>query len=513
MDQSVIKVCVFDHTFNSKESAMSASSRIGPCDIVVFGGTGDLALRKLLPALYLRDRDGLLSRDTRIIAVSRAGLEDVGYRIKISGELAHALPPGTADPATVAAFVRRLHHITLDVGGRFTTEEQAWRDLVVALADAGRTRVFYLACAPDLFGPICRSLRRWGLVNAGARVVLEKPVGHDLASARRINDQVGSAFPEDRIFRIDHYLSKETVQNLLVLRFANALFEPLWNSGAIDHVQITVSESLGVGGRVGYYDDSGTARDMLQNHLLQLLCLVAMEPPARLDPESVRDRKLEVLRALAPLSGADVARATVRGQYTAGTVGDRPVPGYTDELGGRHSDTETFVACKVEIRTWRWAGVPFYLRTGKRLDRHAAEIVVQLRGVPHSIFPGVAADALAPNRLVLRLQPDESVELCLVGKQPGPGELRLQPMSLRLDAGGAARSPSPGAYARLLGDVLRGDPTLFMRRDEVEAAWSWLGPILAAWSESGCAPVQYEAGTAGPAAAAELVERDGRSWA
>ncbi|WP_019925032.1 glucose-6-phosphate dehydrogenase [Nocardia sp. BMG111209] len=492
---------------------MSASSRIGPCDIVVFGGTGDLALRKLLPALYLRDRDGLLPRGTRIIAVSRAGLEDVGYRVKISGELGHALPPGTADPGAIAAFVRRLHHITLDVGGRFTTEEQAWRDLVVALAHAGRTRVFYLACTPDLFGPICRNLRRWGLIDPGARVVLEKPIGHDLASARRINDEVGTAFTEDRIFRIDHYLGKETVQNLLVLRFANALFEPLWNSGSIDHVQITVSESLGVGGRVGYYDDSGTARDMLQNHLLQLLCLVAMEPPIRLDPEAVRDRKLEVLRALAPLTGAAVGRATVRGQYTAGVIGDRPVPGYTDELGGRPSDTETFVACRAEVRNWRWAGVPFYLRTGKRLDRHAAEIVVQLRGVPHSIFPGVAASALPPNRLVLRLHPDESVELHLAGKQPGPGELRLQPMSLRLDAAGDAGPRSPGAYARLLGDVLRGDPTLFMRRDEVEAAWSWVEPILAAWSESDCPPVQYAAGTTGPAAAADLLGRDGRSWA
>ncbi|MCX4098249.1 glucose-6-phosphate dehydrogenase [Nocardia sp. alder85J] len=491
---------------------MSASSRIGPCDIVVFGGTGDLALRKLIPALYLRDRDGLLPRDTRIIGVSRAGLEDVGYRVKISGELGHSLPPGTADPRAVASFVRRLHHITLDVGGRFTTEEQAWRDLVVALADSGRTRVFYLACAPDLFGPICRSLRRWGLINSGARVVLEKPIGHDLASARRINDEVASAFAEDRTFRIDHYLGTETVQNLLTLRFANALFEPLWNSAAIDHVQITVSESLGVGGRVGYYDDSGTARDMLQNHLLQLLCLVAMEPPIRLDPEAVRDRKLEVLRALAPLTGAEVARATVRGQYTAGIVDDRPVPGYTDELGGRPSDTETFVACKAEIRNWRWAGVPFYLRTGKRLDRHAAEIVVQLRGVPHSIFPGVSPAALPPNRLVLRLQPDEGVELQLVGKQPGPGDLRLQPVPISLGATGRSGLLSPGPYARLLGDVLRGDPTLFMRRDEVEAAWAWVQPILTAWSESGSAPLHYAAGTPGPAAADELVARDGRGW-
>ncbi|MGW4770029.1 glucose-6-phosphate dehydrogenase [Nocardia sp. NPDC004278] len=490
---------------------MTVPARIPPCDIVVFGGTGDLAVRKLLPALYLRGLDGQLTEDTRIIAVSRAGLDDVGYRVKISGDLGQFLPAGTHTAAAVESFVRRLHHVTLDVGVD-AGEDDAWRDLAVALPAPGRTRVFYLACAPSLFGQISSGLHRSGLVTARSRVVLEKPIGHDLASARRINDEVGAVFAEEQIFRIDHYLGKETVQNLLVLRFANALFEPLWHSGSIDHVQITVSENLGVGGRIGYYDGAGALRDMVQNHLLQLLCLVAMEPPAQVQPEAVRDEKLKVLQALRPLRGSEVARATVRGQYTAGLVGNCPVPGYTDELDGRHSDTETFAALKVEVQNWRWAGVPFYLRTGKRLDRHAAEIVVQLRGVPHSVFPEVDDVELVANRLVLRLQPDEGVHLRLVTKVPGPGGLRLREVPLSLSFAQAFADRLPDAYERLLGDVMRGNPTLFMRRDEIEAAWAWVEPILAAWAESDQPPRRYAAGTGGPAAATALIERDGRTW-
>jgi glucose-6-phosphate 1-dehydrogenase len=499
--------CVFDHKGSIQGAVMSFPSRIPPCDIVVFGGTGDLAVRKLLPALYLRDRDGQLTEDTRIIAVSRAGLDDVGYRVKISGELAQFLPAGTCAAPDVEAFVCRLHHITLDVG-----DPEAWHDLVVALPDPARTRVFYLACAPSLFGPISAGLQRSELATARSRVVLEKPIGHDLASARQINEEVGAVFAEEQIFRIDHYLGKETVQNLLVLRFGNALFEPLWNSGSIDHVQITVSETLGVGGRIGYYDGSGALRDMVQNHLLQLLCLVAMEPPARVEPEAVRDEKLKVLQALRPLHGSEVRRAVVRGQYGVGLVDGLPVPGYADELEGKASDTDTFVALKAEVQNWRWAGVPFYLRTGKRLDRHAAEIVVQFRGVPHSVFPEVGDAELAPNRLVLRLQPDEGVHLRLVTKEPGPGQLRLRSVPLNLSFAETFQSRLPDAYERLLGDVLRGNPTLFMRRDEIEAAWTWIEPILADWATSDQPPRRYAAGTGGPVAATALIERDGRTW-
>ncbi|MGH3450454.1 MAG: glucose-6-phosphate dehydrogenase [Haloechinothrix sp.] len=486
---------------------MPAASPGAPCDIVVFGGTGDLATRKLLPALYLRDRDNQLSDDSRVVAASRAGLDDAGYRDKVAAELREFLPENTYDAALAERFLSRLHHVTIDVA-----EHDSWRDLATHLESSRRIRVFYLACAPRLFGPICAGLRANGLVSDESRVVLEKPIGHDLDSARQINDEVGAVFSEEQIFRIDHYLGKETVQNLLVLRFANALLEPLWNSGSIDHVQITVSESIGVGGRIGYYDSSGALRDMVQNHVLQLLCLVAMEPPNRLDREAVRDEKLKVLQALRPLAGGDVARRTVRGQYAPGLVGGEPVPGYQDELDGAASATETFVALKVEVQNWRWAGVPFYLRTGKRLDHQASEIVVQFRPVPHSIFPGISDASIAPNRLVMRLQPDEGVRLHLVTKEPGPGGVRLRQVPLNLSFAETFRSRLPDAYERLLMDVVRGDPTLFMRRDEVEAAWAWTEPILAAWQESHQPPRRYAAGTSGPAAATALIERDRRTW-
>ncbi|MGH3648510.1 MAG: glucose-6-phosphate dehydrogenase [Micromonosporaceae bacterium] len=486
---------------------MSSPPPVAPCDFVVFGGTGDLAMRKLLPTLYLRDRDGQLTGDTRIVSVSRAGLDDAGYRDKVAAELANFVPADAYQRKDVDRFLRRLRHLAIDA-----SDPGGYQSLVELLAGAPeRARVFYLACAPRLFGTVSAGLRDAGLVTEQSRVVLEKPIGHDLASARRINDEVGAVFTEDQIFRIDHYLGKETVQNLLVLRFADVLLEPLWNSGWIDHVQITVSESIGVGGRGDYYDSSGALRDMVQNHLLQLLCLVAMEPPTQLDREAVRDEKLKVLQALRPLTGAEVSRATVRGQYVAGLVDGAAVPGYRDELDGAASATETYVALKVGVQNWRWAGVPFYLRTGKRLDLHASEIVVQFRPVPHSIFPGISG-GVAPNRLVLRLQPDEGVRLHLVTKEPGPRGVRLRPVPLNLSFAETFKSRLPDAYERLLMDVVRGNPTLFMRRDEVEAAWSWVEPILEAWKLSGEPPKRYAAGTSGPAAATALIERDGRTW-
>jgi glucose-6-phosphate 1-dehydrogenase len=486
---------------------MSAFTTVSPCDFVVFGGTGDLAMRKLLPALYLRDRDGQLPDAFRVIAVSRAGLDDAGYRDKVEAELRLHLPARDLDEGQVSRFLSRLHRVSADADG--TGEWARLSELLDGAAD--RVRVFYLACAPRLFGPISQMLATHGLITERSRVVLEKPIGVDLESARRVNDEVGAVFAEPQIYRIDHYLGKETVQNLLVMRFANMLLEPLWNSSTIDHVQITVAESIGVGQRADYYDGSGALRDMVQNHLLQLLCLVAMEPPTRIDNDGVRDEKLKVLQALQPIRGGEVTTSTVRAQYTTGLIDGRPVPGYLEELEGLPSSTETFVAVKAEVHNWRWRGVPFYLRTGKRLDRRASEIVVVFKRVPHSIWPDVDLD-MTPNRLVIRLQPDDGVRMHMLAKEPGPGGIRLRPVSLNLNFAEQFAGRAPEAYERLLMDVIRGNPTLFMRRDEVEAAWEWAEPILRSWETAGDAPRRYPAGTAGPSAATTLIERDGRCW-
>ena len=486
---------------------MPTAPAVDPRDFVILGGTGDLAVRKLLPALYLRDRDGQLTADTRIIAVARAGLDEPGYRHKIHAELGRFVLAELLDTATVERFLARLRFVSIDL-----TEPADYRAVTDVLASSPvDIRVFYLACAPALFGPICDALGRQGLVTAASRVVLEKPIGRDLASAQAINDAVGAVFCERQIFRIDHYLGKESVQNLLVTRFANTLLEPLWNSSRIDHVQITAAESLGVGARGEYYDKSGALRDMLQNHLLQVLCLVAMEPPTYIDRETVRDEKLKVLQALTPLSGDDVKRNTVTGQYGPGLIDGGIVDGYRADAENPESTTETFVAVKSEINNWRWAGVPFYLRTGKRMSRRCSEIVVQFKPVPLHMFPG-SQGASEPNRLVISLQPNEEMRLELAAKEPGPGGIRMRPVSLALNFAQAFQRRSPDAYERLLIDVMRGDPTLFMRRDEVEAAWGWAEPILLNWQDCGRVPRLYPAGTDGPVDAATLIERDGRRW-
>jgi glucose-6-phosphate 1-dehydrogenase len=477
-------------------------------DLVVFGGTGDLARRKLMPALYYRDRDEQIPPESRIIGVSRADLGPDGYAAMIEAAVREHLPEAALDPDCLARFLGRLDHIGLDATGA-----RGWPELAARLADASdRVRVFYLATGPDLFGRICRNIGAAGLNSSAARVVLEKPIGHDLASARAINDQVGAVFAEEAIFRIDHYLGKETVQNLMVLRFANSLFEPLWNSSAIDHVQITVAETIGVEGRGAYYEQAGALRDMVQNHILQLLCLVALEPPTCLEADAVRDEKLKVLRALREIRGADVGLKTVRGQYRAGASDGGAVPGYAEEIGASvGSNTETFVVIKAEIANWRWAGVPFYLRTGKRLPVRTSEIVIQFHDIPHSIF-GAGSSAIRPNRLVVRLQPDEGVQLILMSKDPGPGGMRLRATPLNLSFAETFQVRYPDAYERLLMDVVRGNPTLFMRRDEVEAAWAWIEPILETWLDSREPPKAYTAGGWGPSAAIALIERDGRTW-
>jgi glucose-6-phosphate 1-dehydrogenase len=480
---------------------------VDPFDLVVFGGTGDLARRKLMPSLYYRDRDGQIPAEARIIGTSRSerGREDYAREI---GEAIHEhVPAEHVDESCLRRFLARLDHVALDAKAA-----TGWKALSERLAeDAQRIRVFYMATAPDLFGPLCAHLAKTGLITDRARVVLEKPIGRDLASAKAINDCVGSVFEEEQIFRIDHYLGKEAVQNLMVLRFANSLFEPLWSSGRIDHVQITVAERIGVEGRGGYYDEAGALRDMVQNHMLQLLCLAAMEPPNAFSATAVREEKLKVLRALKPFARADVEQKTVRGQYRAGAVDGESVPGYLEEIESDAISTETFVALKAEIGNWRWAGVPFYLRTGKRLAMQASEVVIQFGEVPYSIFSRDAG-ALTPNRLVVRLQPDEGVQLCLMTKNPAPGGLRVREAPLNLSFADTFKVRFPGAYERLLMDVVRGDATLFMSRNEVEAAWAWLEPVLDAWETQSEPPKPYAAGSWGPSAAIALIERDGRTW-
>ena len=479
-------------------------------DLVIFGGTGDLAVRKLLPALFHRFVDGQVQPGSRIIGVAREGLDDDGYRAQIRSALNGA---ASKQGDQLDAFLQLVHYRPLDA-----RKDAGWDDFAKLMGECpDHVRVFYLSTSPDLFVDICQRLGGYGLNQGKSRVVLEKPIGKDLASANRINDDVGRVFDESQTFRIDHYLGKETVQNLLALRFGNALFEPLWNAGHIDHVQITVAETLGVERRGPYYDHAGALRDMVQNHMLQLLCMVAMEPPSSLSPDAVRDEKLKVLHALKPINETNASQLTVRGQYRAGVGEGQSVPGYIEDLNSsskskvEHSNTETFVAVKAEIANWRWSGVPFYLRTGKRLAERVSEIVVAFKPVPHSIFTA-SAGPLAQNRLVLRLQPDEGVKLWLTIKHPGPGGLRLRHVPLDMSFAEAFGVQQPDAYERLLLDVVRGNPTLFMRRDEVEAAWRWADPILAAWAAGGESPRPYTSGTWGPSAAVALIERDGRTW-
>jgi glucose-6-phosphate 1-dehydrogenase len=476
-------------------------------DLVVFGATGDLSQRKLLPALFHRDLQGQIPPGSRIIGCSRRAMTNEEFQAFARKAIEDHVAAADRPPEMMGRFLERLHYVTADAA-----QDAGWSDLGKVLKpEAERIRVFYLAVGPDLFGPICDKLAAHHLVTPRTRVVIEKPLGKSGASAHALNESIGKVFKEPQIYRIDHYLGKETVQNLMALRFANALFEPVWNSGHIDHVQITVAETLGVEGRAGYYDTAGALRDMVQNHMLQLLCLVAMEPPTSTQADALRDEKLKVLKALKPITPDVVPNVTVRGQYRAGAANGEAVRGYLEELGSNTSKTETFVALKAEIANWRWAGVPFYLRTGKRLPSRVSEIVVTFKPIPHSVFDGQAGP-IAPNRLVIRLQPDEGVKLWLMIKDPGPGGMRLSNVPLDMSFADAFNVRNPDAYERLLMDVVRGNQALFMRRDEVEEAWGWIDPVLDAWSASSELPKQYTAGTWGPSSAVALIERDGRTW-
>ncbi len=477
-----------------------------PCThLLLFGATGDLSKRMLLPSLYHLDADGLLPDCLSVVATARSVHDTAEFRALAAEAIETFVEAERRTPALVTRFLDRLRYVPLDASG-----PEGFGALAEAVGDAAQLAIF-LSTAPSLFGPTIAGLASAGLAGPGVRLALEKPLGSDLASSRLINDAVAAAYPEERTFRIDHYLGKETVQNLIALRFGNSLFEPLWNNRGIDHVQITIAETVGIEARADYYDGMGALRDMVQNHMLQLLALVAMEPPARFDPASVRDEKVKVLRALRPIDQASVATHSVRGQYAAGAVAGAPVKGYAEELGAP-SETETFVAVKAHVDNWRWHGVPFYLRTGKRLPERMSEIIIQFKPVPHSMFGAVQ---LAANKLVINLQPDENISLSIMAKSPGldRGGLKLRAVPLDIAAADAFTDVRRRiAYERLLLDLIEGQQTLFVRRDEVEAQWAWIDAIRAGWATTGMAPRPYAAGNWGPSAAIALTERDGVTW-
>lgn len=476
-------------------------------DLVIFGGTGDLSMRKLLPGLYRRDADGQIPEHSRIIGLARTVQDTEAFREEARAALYEHLAAGEVDDVVLERFLQRLVYCFNDV-----TSSDSWGDLVTVLdQQPEHIRVYYLAVGPSLFGVIARGLASVGLNGGNARLVVEKPLGHDLESAQRLNAEIGSVFSEDRVYRIDHYLGKETVQNLMALRFANALFEPIWNANCIDHVQITAAESLGVGSRGSYYDRAGAMRDMVQNHLMQLLCLIAMEPPYTFQADAVRDEKLKVLRALRPIVGHEVLEKTVRAQYRAAEDGS---PSYLEEAGNPDSTTDSYVAIKAEIDNWRWSGVPFYLRTGKKLRAQFTEIAIVFKKPAHSVFGDIAATPVLPNVLSIRLQPDEGLQLQIMTKDPGPGGFRMHDTKLDMQfaEGRSEGWRMPDAYERLIMDVVRGNQTLFMRGDEVEAAWSWIDPIIEAWDKIGQKPESYEPGSRGPITAMEMLAKDSRRW-
>lgn len=473
-------------------------------DLVIFGGAGDLSVRKLLPALYMAHLHGNLPDAARIHALGRQPWD----RASFLGFVQDKVTPFVSEKSRAGdgwqRFLDRLNYICLDANqaGDYAALGQTLQP--------GSDRVYYLATAPTLFTSICGHLAASRLIDGASRVVLEKPLGHDLASAQQINDAVGQYFQESQIFRIDHYLGKETVQNLMVLRFGNTIFEPLWRSPYIKSVQITVAESVGVGSRAGFYDGTGALRDMVQNHLLQLLCIVAMEPPVSLDPDAVRDEKLKLLRSLRPMTVADVARDTVRGQYGAGASNGESAIGYLKEDGvPPDSGTETFVALRAHINNWRWANVPIFLRTGKRMAERRSEIVIEFADLPYRLFTDSPRQSL--NRLMIRLQPEEHVQLHMMAKEPGSG-MRLRPVHLNLDLESAFTERRAEAYERLLMDVIKGRLTHFMRRDELEAAWTWVDPILEGWAQLNEKPKPYTAGSWGPAASSALMAREDLAW-
>lgn len=477
-------------------------------DLVIFGGTGDLSMRKLMPAMYRAYHLGSVADGSRILVCCRKQEDFVSLKQQIDEALKAFLSDGEYSEDRWQSFSQVIQPVLLDL----IDIEKGWQGFSELFE--GREdfiRLFYLAVMPSIYGACCENLSQKNLITPNSRIVVEKPLGYDLESAEKINETMAKYFQETQIYRIDHYLGKETVQNLLALRFSNFLFENIWDSKAIDHIQISISEQVGLEGRAGFYDGAGAMRDMVQNHLLQLLCLVAMESPNKLQADDVRVEKIKVLKALKPLLDEDIDKSVVRGQYVSGQVGGKKVPGYLDELENYQSNTETFVAIKTYIENWRWAGVPFYLRTGKRLAHRSAEIIVQFKDVTHNVYPD-PQHKLKPNRLIIQLQPEEKIQLILMAKDIGSEASELKPITLNLDFTSQQKEFKVTAYQRLLLDAIDGNSTLFIHRDEVKAAWNWVDPIIARWNQTKNTPELYNAGSWGPKKADELFAKPGQRW-
>lgn len=486
-----------------------AKSNHTQSDLMLFGALGDLAQRKLFPALYQLDRSGLLDQGSRILAIARDSIDTGELRRLLDKKLREYIKPEECDEALLRRFLQRVDYLYLDF-----TDADGYQSLNSWRGAPDSNLIVYLAAPPSMYGVIARNLRAANCCSSKTRVVVEKPIGHDLASSQVINDELGEVYRENQLFRIDHYLGKETVQNLIALRFANNLFASQWDQNHISHVEITVAESVGIEGRWGYFDKAGQIRDMIQNHLLQLLCLIAMDPPSDLSADSIRDEKVKVLKALREITPDLMESHVVRGQYTAGTSNGKPVPGYLEEEGAnKGSATETFVALKAEIENWRWSGVPFYIRTGKRLPEKLSQIIIHFKPAPHYIFDPDQKH-LANNKLIIRLQPDEGMSLKILTKDQGLDKgMRLRQGPLELTFSETFDTDRiPDAYERLLWEVMKGNQYLFVRRDEVEHAWRWVDQVIANWNDSGESPKRYAAGTWGPVAAIAMITRDGRSW-
>ena len=480
---------------------------MNPVDLIIFGATGDLSARKLFPALFQLDAAGLLPLDLRIAAVARQEQSIDSFQHDLRSKMAGYMRQDI-DEIVWERFAGRFSYLSADF-----SKPQAFTALRSWLDDA-RVSLFYLATPPSLFATICEQLSQDGCLTGPCRIVLEKPIGESLETSREVNDTLAQYFDERDIYRIDHYLGKETVQNLLVLRFANRFINSQWDQSCIDHVQITVAEKVGIEGRWAYYDGVGQLRDMVQNHLMQLLCLVAMEPPNSLEAESIRDEKVKIVKALRPIDAASVKDHVVRGQYSQGVIDGKTVPGYFDEDGceSTNSDTETFVAIKAHVDNWRWSGVPFYLRTGKRMPDKVTEIIIQYKALPHHIFGD--GEAAEPNRLIIRLQPNEGIEMTMVSKRQSlKDKLSLQTHTLNFDfREDADIDRIPDAYERLFLDAINGDPSLFVGREEIEESWRWCDQLIAACQQCDVNVNAYQAGSWGPSKSELLIDRDGRGW-
>ncbi len=487
---------------------MKAKNTYTPCDLVIYGALGDLSKRKLIISLYRLENANFLEPDTRIIGVDLYDVKSEGF-VDIALKSLQSFLGEAIDSTVWERFSARLSYLKIDL-----TQPEQFKQLNAVIDQKNRIMVNYFAVSPFLFKNICQGLSKSGVLTETSRMVMEKPIGHDLASSKEINDVVASVFNENQVYRIDHYLGKETVLNLLALRFANSIFTTNWNHNTIDHIQITVGEEVGIEGRWDYFDKTGQLRDMLQNHLLQILTFIAMEPPVNLEAASIHNEKIKVLKALRPITTQNVEEKTVRGQYTKGYIKGKEVPGYLEEEGANtESTTESFVALRVDIDNWRWAGVPFYMRTGKRLTGKRTEIVVYFKQLPHNIFKDSFRE-LPPNKLIIHLQPNEGVEIEMLNKIPGIDEhIKLQKTKLDLSFSDTFKeSRIFGGYEKLVLEAMRGNTTLFLSREEIEQAWTWVDSIQNAWRHYQDSPKPYSAGTWGPVASVALIARDGRAW-